>query len=62
MTNDQKRELEKILETVQLALKHHAKQNEANSALHASDRIIYSPLTVKLQTAEQSLLALIKND
>lgn len=61
MNEDQKRELDKVLETVQLALRHHELQNKANSALHASDRVIYSPLTVKLQTAEDILLRLIND-
>lgn len=55
VTEDYIRELEKILEAVNLAVEYHTKTNEANAALHSSDRVLYSPLTVKLISAKSSL-------
>ena len=57
--NDLVRELEKIREAVTLAVEHHEKANESNAALHASPKVLYSPLTVKLQQADASLIGLI---
>lgn len=56
---DLKRELQKILEAVELAVQHHEKSNEANAALHASPKVLYSPLTTKLQSADNTLRNLI---
>lgn len=55
MNEDNKRELEKIKEAVDLAVTYHTKINEANSALHSSDKVLYSPMTNKLIMAQQSL-------
>ncbi|HUH57847.1 MAG TPA: hypothetical protein VL020_04975 [Pseudomonadales bacterium] len=59
---DMKRELEKIKEAVDLATTYHAKINEANSALHSSDRVLYSPMTNKLILAQQSLERILQDD
>jgi len=42
-----------------LALKHHELSNESNAALHASNKVMYSPLTVKLQNARYTLLGIL---
>lgn len=55
MSEDIKRELEKVLEAVTLAETYHTKVNEANSALHSSEKVLYSPMTNKLILAKQSL-------
>lgn len=55
INEDLKRELEKIKEAVDLAVTYHTKVNEANSALHSSDRVLYSPMTNKLILAQQAL-------
>lgn len=59
MSDDIKRELEKIKEAVDLAVTYHTKVNEANSALHSSDKVLYSPMTNKLILAQQSLERII---
>jgi len=59
------RELDKIDVVLLLALEHHEKANESNAALHASTKVIYSPLTVKLQTAQhavRNLMTMVEND
>lgn len=59
---DQRRELEKIKEAVDLAVTYHTKVNEANSALHSSDRVLYSPMTNKLILAQQALERMLSDD
>jgi hypothetical protein len=55
MNEHQIRELLKIKEAVDLAVTYHTKINEANSALHSSDRVLYSPMTSKLILAQAAL-------
>lgn len=55
MSDDQVRELKKVLEAVSLAVEYHTKINEANSKLHCSETVLHSPLTNKLILAKQSL-------
>lgn len=61
MSEDTKRELEKVLEAVSLAETYHTKVNEANSALHSSDKVLYSPMTNKLILAKQSLERILQD-
>lgn len=56
---DLHRQLEKLEEALTLALEHHEKQNESNAALHCSKKVMYSPLTVKLQSAKLVLDGLL---
>lgn len=56
---DLKRELVKILEAVSLAEEYHTKINEANSKLHCSSTVLYSPMTTKLILAKKSLERII---
>lgn len=62
MTEDQVRELKKVLEAVSLAAKYHTKINEANSALHCSETVLHSPMTNKLILAQQSLERMLQDD
>lgn len=62
LTDDLRRELAKVLEAVTLAAKYHTKINEANSALHSSEQVLYSPLTSKLILAQQSLERILSNE
>lgn len=62
MNEDQTRELHKIKEAVDLAVSYHTKINEANSALHSSDKVLYSPMTNKLILAQQSLERLLDHE
>ena len=62
MDDDTKRELEKVKEAVDLAVTYHTKVNEANSALHSSDKVLYSPMTNKLILAQQSLGRILQDD
>jgi hypothetical protein len=55
MTDNQERELRKVLEAVSLAASYHVKINEANSKLHCSETVLHSPMTNKLILAQQSL-------
>ena len=51
---DALRELSKIEAALAAAEEHLTKQNEANAALHMSDRVLYSPLTVAVVNARES--------
>ncbi len=62
MSEDQTRELKKVLEAVTLAADYHTKINEANSKLHCSDTVLHSPMTNKLIMAKQSLERMLQND
>jgi len=48
---DLQRRLDKIAEALELAYTYHSHTNEANAALHASTKVLYSPLTTKLDIA-----------
>lgn len=48
------RELSKIEAALAAAEEHLTKQNEANAALHMSERVLYSPLTVAVVNARES--------
>lgn len=52
---DALRELSKIGEALKNAEEHLTKQNEANAALHMSERVLYSPLTVAVINARESV-------
>lgn len=60
--DDQIRELSKVKEAIDLSVTYHTKINEANSALHSSDKVLYSPMTNKLILAQQSLERMLPND
>ena len=60
--SDLKREIEKIKEAVDLAVTYHTKVNEANSALHSSDKVLYSPMTNKLIMAQKSIERTLQDD
>lgn len=62
MNEDTTREIKKIKEAVDLAVTYHTKINEANSALHCSDKVLYSPMTNKLILAQQSLERILQDD
>lgn len=62
MSDDLKRELEKIKEAVDLAVTYHTKVNEANSALHSSEKVLYSPMTSKLILAQISIERILSDD
>lgn len=62
MSDDLKRELQKIQEAVSLAAEYHIKINEANSKLHCSETVLHSPMTNKLILAKQSLERILSND
>ena len=62
MNEDTTRELEKIKEGVDLAVTYHTKINEANSALHSSANVLYSPMTSKLVLAQKSLQRLMHHE
>lgn len=62
MSEDLKRELQKIKEAIDLSVTYHTKINEANSALHSSDKVLYSPMTNKLIMAQQSLDRILQDD
>ena len=49
------RELDKVADTLDAAVLHHTKFNEANAALHMNDKVFYSPLTGALVAARESL-------
>lgn len=51
---DALRELAKIEAALAAAETHLTKQNEANAALHMSERVLYSPLTVAVINARES--------
>lgn len=48
------RELAKVEAALAAAEEHLTKQNEANAALHMSERVLYSPLTVAVVNARES--------
>ncbi len=52
--SDVLRELTKVETALEAAEKHLTTQNEANAALHMSDRVLYSPLTVAVVNARES--------
>jgi hypothetical protein len=62
MSDDQVRELRKVLEAVSLAADYHTKINEANSKLHCSETVLHSPLTNKLMLAKQSLERILNEE
>lgn len=62
MNEDLTRELQKAKEAIDLAVTYHTKINEANSALHSSDKVLYSPMTNKLIMAQQSLDRILQDD
>jgi hypothetical protein len=49
------RELTKVETALAAAGEHLTKQNEANAALHMSGRVLYSPLTVAVVNARESV-------
>jgi len=53
-TTDVLRELAKVEGALAAVEQHLTKQNEANAALHMSDRVLYSPLTVAVVNACES--------
>ena len=59
MDEDLRRELEKIEEALELAVRYHSKTNEANAALHKSGRVLYSPMTISLMIGLDSVRKLL---
>lgn len=53
--DDVRRELSKIAVALEGAEARLARENESNAALHMSDRVLYSPLTVAVINARKSL-------
>lgn len=60
--SDRARELTKVETALDKAIEHHTKANEANAALHLADRVLYSPLTVHLIEARESLRKITAHD
>jgi hypothetical protein len=52
---DLRRELEKAHDALAAAERHLARHAEMNAALHCSDRVMYSPLHAKVQSAATSI-------
>jgi hypothetical protein len=61
VNEDQLRELAKIQDSLTWAINYHTKLNESNAALHKSDRVLYSPLTVSLINAKESVDRLMED-
>lgn len=61
MNENVDRELQKIEEALKWAVKHFEAQSEANAAFHTSEKVMYSPLAVKLFNAVKSVDA-IRNE
>lgn len=59
MTEDLRRELSKIAQALDLTERHLTLTNEANAALHASDKVFYSPLTTLVHEAHESAKRLL---
>lgn len=59
---NQARELQKVQEAVTLAADYLSKVNEANSKLHCSAEVLYSPLTQKLRLAKETLNRMLNNE
>jgi hypothetical protein len=56
------RELAKVQEAVSLAADYLSKVNEANSKLHCSAEVLYSPLTQKLRIAKETLNRILEDE
>lgn len=54
-SDDLNRELKKIGDALAWADQHLSRDNESNAALHCADRVLYSPLTVAVANARESL-------
>lgn len=52
------REIDKIGEALDWAILREEKNSEANAAQHCSEKVLYSPLTVKLNLAKDALTKL----
>lgn len=61
LSDNDTRELQKVLEAVKLAAEYHTHINEANSKLHCSETVLHSPMTNKLILAQQSLERMLEN-
>jgi len=55
---DIERELNKIDDALAWAITREEKNSEANAAQHCSEKVLYSPLTIKLQLAKDALAKL----
>lgn len=58
MSPDEKRELQKIEDTLDRAVIFHQKRDEMNAETHLATTVRYSPLTVALETAQMTLKAI----
>lgn len=56
MNNDNmKRELQKVLLTLEWVSRYFERTSEANAALHKSEKVMYSPLASEVDSAKQSI-------
>lgn len=52
-------DLEKVLQALEFAVKHHIARDESNAAIHTSSNTVFSPLTVRLIAARDRLVAIL---
>jgi len=61
MLPDEKRELEKVKDAVDCAVRFCQKRDEMNAETHLASTVRYSPLTVRLEVAQMTLEAIIES-
>ncbi len=61
LSEDARRELATVLDTLRSTLRHHQLRDEA-AAVMLSRPVVYSPLTVRLEFATKGLAALLRHD
>lgn len=54
-SDDLNRELDKVSDVLAWADQYLSRENESNAALHCNERVLYSPLTVAVANARESL-------
>lgn len=58
MTADEARQIAKVKDVLEIAVRHHRARDEMNAALHLATTPRYSPLTVELETALETVTML----
>lgn len=61
LSDDARRELATVLETLKTTLRHHQLRDEA-AAVMVARPVVYSPLTLRLEFAANGLAALLRHD
>lgn len=59
MTDDEIRELQKVKDAIDCAVRYFVKRDEMNAEMHLSTTPRYSPLTVRMEAAQMTLGAMI---